>query len=171
MAQAVEPVVPERLVAIEPLARGGERAGLEAAAHDAARLLAFDEARALEDREVLDEPGQRHGVRLRQVPHGLFALAKPCEHRASRRIGQRAEHVVERTRLRPALIVNHLVHFSGAPMPCQPIGAGGRRHGAARAHAADALPGAGVPGRSRHGRNCKESKRMPSRGHPALRGT
>lgn len=94
-AQTVEPGIPEFLVPIQPLERALQRASLQLAAHHAANLLPCDEPRILEDREMLDEAGERHPERLGQRADRTLAVTEPREHGAPGRVGQRAEHGVE----------------------------------------------------------------------------
>jgi len=80
---------------VQPLERALVRPALKPAVHDTADLAALDETGCFEDVQVLDESGQRHPERIRQVANGTFALAQSREHRPPRRIGQRAEDRVE----------------------------------------------------------------------------
>jgi hypothetical protein len=92
---------------LEPFERRFEGARLQAAVHHPSGFVALDEPRVLEDVEMLDEARQRHAEGLRQLADRMISLAQPGEHRAARRIGQRAEQGVK-----PAGgsgIVNHLV--------------------------------------------------------------
>ena len=82
---------------------------------DAARLLPPNEACILENREVLHEARERHVVRVRELAHGMRAATEGRQHRAPRRVGQRAEHGVELRWLK----VNHLVHFTTCRGGCQ----------------------------------------------------
>ena len=104
-AQAIQPRVPEFLVALEPFERALHRTGLELAAHDAADLFAFDEPCILENGQMLDDAGQRHADRRGQLADRALALPEPDQDRAPRRIGERAEHGIEPARR----IVNHKV--------------------------------------------------------------
>jgi len=100
---------------VQPLERALVRPALKPAVHDTADLAALDETGCFEDVQVLDESGQRHPERIRQVANGTFALAQSREHRPPRRIGQRAEDRVEVA----AVIVNHMVHFIRSDERCQ----------------------------------------------------
>ena len=104
-AQAVQPRVPEFLVALEPFERAFHGAGLELAAHDPADLFAFDEPGILENGEMLDDAGQRHADRRGQLADRALAVPEPDQDRAPRRIGERAEDGIEPARR----IVNHKV--------------------------------------------------------------
>jgi len=117
-AQAIQPRVPEFLVALEPFERGFHRAGLELAGHDAADLFAFDEPRILENGQMLDDAGQRHADRRGQLADRALALTEPDQDRAPRRIGERAEDGIEPARR----IVNHKVKCARELRTCQAAG-------------------------------------------------
>ncbi len=104
-AQAIELRVPEFLVALEPLERALQRASFQLAAHHAAGLRPLDEARILQNAQMLDDARQRHAERLGQFAHRALALAEPDQHGPARRVGERAEDGVEPARR----IVNHKV--------------------------------------------------------------
>ena len=111
-SKAVEPRVPERFVAVEPLARLAQRAPLQPAADHAAFLLPHDQPGVLEDVQVLQEAGQRHRERSREIADRLLAAFQSRQHGAPRRIGQRAEHGVEPMRPAGRIILNHMVNYS-----------------------------------------------------------
>ena len=80
--------------------------------HDAAGLLPRDQARLLEDAEVLDETGQRQVERLRELAHRRRSCAQPGEHRAAGRVGERVEHGIERAVMQVrGLMLNHMVKY------------------------------------------------------------
>ena len=64
---------------------------------------------------MLDEARQRHSERLGQLAHGVFAALESSQHRAPRRVGERAEDGIEAGRL----IVNHMVHYMRSDDCCQ----------------------------------------------------
>ena len=92
----VEAAGPEPLVAVEPFIGVVHRLGVEPARHDAAVLLASDEAGVLQHIEVLHDRRQRHGKRPGQFGYrdGL-ALAQPRKQSAPSWVGQRGESAVE----------------------------------------------------------------------------
>jgi hypothetical protein len=90
-AQAVEPRVPEFLVALQPRERGLERTTLELTAHHAAALLSLDEPCILQNAEMLDESRKRHAEWLGQVPDRAVAMPELGEHGTPRGIGKRTE--------------------------------------------------------------------------------
>jgi hypothetical protein len=94
-AQAVEPRIPELLVALQPRERGLQRTALELTAHHAAGLFPLDETRILQNSEMLDEPRKRHAERLGQLAHRSFAVSELGEHGTPRGIGERAENGIE----------------------------------------------------------------------------
>ena len=90
-AQAVEPRIPELLVALEPRERGLQLTALELTAHHAAGLLSLDEPRILQDSEMLDESRKRHAKWLGQLPDRAVAMPELGEHGTARGIGERTE--------------------------------------------------------------------------------
>jgi len=78
--------------------------------HHPPDLVTLDEARVLQDAEVLEEAGQRHVERFGQLAYRRVAFAQPDEHGAARRVGQRAEHRVESPQM-----VNHKVNYAPRP--------------------------------------------------------
>jgi hypothetical protein len=95
-AEAVETLVPELLVTIEPIHRSSQRLALKAATHDAAGLAPLDQPGILEDAEVLHESGQRHRERIGEFADGALPAAQSCEHCAPRRIREGTEDDAER---------------------------------------------------------------------------
>ena len=87
--------------------RLAERAGVQPAAHDTPALLPFDEARALEDVQVLEEARERHPEGFRKLADRMPAARKKGQHSPPRGVGERAENGVEGR----GLIVNHPVHY------------------------------------------------------------
>ena len=77
-------------------------------------LVPLDQARALEDGEVLDEAGERHGVRLRERAHGLLARLQGVEHLPAGGIREGGEDVIETS----GMLLNHLVQYA-ARLPCR----------------------------------------------------
>ena len=59
---------------------------------------------------MLLHPRQRDAERPGELADGGAARAQALEHAAARRVGERGERAVE------LLIVNHMVHYSGATM-------------------------------------------------------
>jgi hypothetical protein len=90
-AQAVEPRIPELLVALQPRERGLQRTALELTAHHAAGLPSLDEPRILQNAEMLDESRQRHAEWLGQLPDRAVAMPESGEHGAPRGIGECTE--------------------------------------------------------------------------------
>jgi hypothetical protein len=95
-AEAIELRIPEHFVMPQPGKRAGGRALPQRATHHPPRLASRDEPGLLEDAEMLDEPGQRHPVRRRQLAHRAFAVAQVRKDGTARGIGERAEHGIER---------------------------------------------------------------------------
>ena len=93
--EGIELRVPEAAVAGDPFRGAREWCGGEAAAMDAAVALAHEQARTLEDAEVLRDGRERHVEGLRQLGHRGFGHGEPRQHRAARGIGQRAERRIE----------------------------------------------------------------------------
>jgi hypothetical protein len=108
--QAVEPRIPELLVALQPRERGLQRTALELTAHHAAGLFPLDEPRILQNAEMLDESRKRHAEWLGQLPDRAVAMPELGEHGTPRGIGERAEDRVEPL----ARIVNHKVKCTRA---------------------------------------------------------
>ena len=94
-AQAIEPRIPEFFLAVQPVERALERAALQPAIDDPAHLVALDETSVLEDAEVLDEAGERHGKGMGQVAHRLLAETQAGEHRTPRGVGECAKNRIE----------------------------------------------------------------------------
>src|SRR5579871_4838566 len=86
----------------------------QAARADAAMLLRSDEASGLQHTDVFHQAWQRHVERLGELADGRLALREPRKDRAPRRIGERAEHVVEMRR-----IVSHAANNRWAMRSCQ----------------------------------------------------
>ncbi len=103
-AEAIELRVPEHFVMAQPGERAGGRPLPQRATHHPPRLAPRDESGLLQDAEVLDEAGQRHPMRHRQLADGALAVAQLRKDGAPSRIGERAEDGVQRQ-----LIVNHMV--------------------------------------------------------------
>ena len=115
--QAVEARVPEFFVALQPIHRSLQRTALELTAHHAAGLCAHDEARILQNTEMLDESRQRHAEWLGELTHRAFAMPELREHRTPRGVGECAEDDVESI----ARIVNHKVKCMRWSRRCQGI--------------------------------------------------
>ena len=109
-AQAIEPRIPEFLVALQPRERGLERTALELTAHHAAGLAPHDEPGIFQNTEMLDESRQRHAERLGQLADRAVAVPELGEHGTPGGIGERAEDRVEPL----ARIVNHTVKYTRA---------------------------------------------------------
>jgi hypothetical protein len=94
------------LLPIEPRGRVAHRAGNQPTAMDAPFLPARDQARLLEDAEVLRHRRQRHGERSGEVHHRRLDVGgEAFQDRPPRRARQRGEHGVEGGRF----VVNHAV--------------------------------------------------------------
>jgi hypothetical protein len=102
--ERVELVGPELFIARHPGGRGFHGRGRELAAHHAAFLAALDQPRVLEHTQVLEEPGQRHIVRRRELGYRQAAAREFLQHPPACRVCERREHGVERI-----LILNHRV--------------------------------------------------------------
>jgi hypothetical protein len=79
----------------EPSARVGERIRGQLTIRDAADLRPRDQARLLEDAQMLGNGWCRDVERLAQDPDGTWVPSQPLEHRATCRVGQRAEDRIE----------------------------------------------------------------------------
>jgi hypothetical protein len=109
-AQAVEPRIPEFLVALQPRERGLQCTAFELTAHHAAGLFSLDEPRILQNAQMLDESRQRHAERLGQLADRAVAVPELGEHGTPSGIGERTEDRVEPL----ARIVNHKVKCARA---------------------------------------------------------
>ena len=97
--EAVESVLPQRAVLGDPTLGPFQAAGLEAARAHPTDLLGPDHAAVLQDLDVLHDGRERHGERLGEVADRDRAPAQPLDHRATRRVGQGPEGVVELRRV------------------------------------------------------------------------
>src|SRR5919112_4528981 len=80
--ELVEPLVPERLVAREPLGRLSQRLRLEVAQACRCAPAPRDEASGLEHLEVARDRGLRHPERGCEIAHGKVALCQAREDRS-----------------------------------------------------------------------------------------
>ncbi len=113
--ERIELPPPEAAILGDPVSSRLERLGREPAAPLAPDLVIEDEPRPPEHTHVLEEGGERHPVRLRQLAHRRLPVLQPLEHRPAHRVGQRGEGAVQGRR-----IVNHSVYH------CRTIGLGAR---------------------------------------------
>ena len=106
----IETVVPEFLIAVEPLIGVAHRLGAQLARDDAAQLVARDQARIRQHVEMLHHRRQRHRKWFGELTdRQAVGPAQFGEQRAARRIGQRGKGAVERL----GSIVNHVVKYKG----------------------------------------------------------
>jgi hypothetical protein len=115
--ERVEARLPEPAVALDPA--GGvlhrARASDEPAAAHPAVLRMRDEARPLEDAEMLVDAGERDPERTREFGNGGVVPREPGENRAARGVGECREGGVEP----PVLILNHMVRSCALRGRCQ----------------------------------------------------
>lgn len=115
--ERVEARLPEPAVALDPA--GGilhrARAADEPAAAYPAVLRMRDEARALEDAQMLVDAGERDSERTRQFGDGGIAPREPGEDRPARGVGECREGGVEP----PVFILNHMVKSCVRRGSCQ----------------------------------------------------
>src|SRR5258708_3495410 len=93
--EGVEPLVPERTVALDPRRRLLEWPGDGAAPVLASLLAPLEETRALEDPQVLRDRGTRDRVRPGELRDGRLAPGKAGEDPAADRVRERREREVE----------------------------------------------------------------------------
>jgi len=86
----------------------------QAARADAAMFLRLDEATGFQHTYVFHQARQSHVEWLSEFAHGSLALREPRNDCAPRWIGERAEHVVEVTRM-----VSHTANNRWATSTCQ----------------------------------------------------
>jgi hypothetical protein len=102
--EAIELVLPESPVGLEPLRGFLQWRRGEPAAADAPVAPPLDEPGALQHREVLADRGERHREGSGEVPDGRLAAGEAGEDGPARGVGERAEHDVQR-----GATVNHMV--------------------------------------------------------------
>jgi hypothetical protein len=108
--KAVEIVGPEALVAVEPIHRLLHRFRGEPARHNAAGLLARDQADIRQHVEMLHDRGQRHVEWLGEFADGKrVAARKPRQQSAPRRIRQRGKDAIQSLIFGLISILNHKV--------------------------------------------------------------
>ena len=104
-AEAIQLLGPEHFVMTQPRKRPRGRPVPQCAADDPPGLSSRNQAGLLEDADVLDEAGERHAVRRRQLAYRSLAVAELRQHCTARGVGQGAEHGIEGQRP----MVNHTV--------------------------------------------------------------
>ena len=104
----IEAVVPETLVAIEPVVGFVHGLGAQPAGDGAAALAARDQPGIRQNVEMLHHRRQRHREWLGQrADRETVGFAQASQQRPPRRVGERGEGAVERG----GRIVNHLVKY------------------------------------------------------------
>ena len=103
---------------MEPVVGCGEGCGVDAADLAAALHASTDEARALEDLDVLGGRGKGHAEGRGEFADVVFAGGEGAEHGAAGWIGQGAKDGVERL----GGLLNHVVEDRRAEGDCQLIG-------------------------------------------------
>src|ERR1051325_3129159 len=93
--EAVETLLPEFAVVLDPLSDVLERRGLETARPPLRLASTGDESRALEHFQMLRDRRETHLERPRQFENRCFARGKPRQDGPTRRIGERGERGVE----------------------------------------------------------------------------
>jgi hypothetical protein len=94
--EAIELVLPEAPIRVEPRRRLAHRSRQEPHATHAALPPPFDQVRPFEHGEVLADGRERHGERPRQLQHRGLPRREPRDDRATRGVRQGAEHPIER---------------------------------------------------------------------------
>ena len=105
IGKRIELRFPKLTVMRDPLRGLAHGLGVEAAAADAAFLLAAHQAGALQHANMFGETRQRNGKRGGQFADARFALGQSRQHRTADRVGQSAKG-----RIQSGLgILNHMV--------------------------------------------------------------
>lgn len=100
--EAVQVVLPELTVRVQPRRSATHRHGMKADSADPAVTPPLDQVRSLEHSEMLADRGERHRKGMGKLAHGSLTHRKPGDYCAACGVRERAEDRVER-RLR----VNH----------------------------------------------------------------
>src|SRR3954454_13501496 len=101
IVEAIETLVPELAIAIEPVVHLLEGAGLDPARPPLRLAAARDKTGALQHLEMLGDGGKAHGERLGELRHRRFARHEPRENGPPRRIGEGREGGAEAVRRHP----------------------------------------------------------------------
>jgi hypothetical protein len=108
--ETIEIVGPEALVAVEPVHRLLHRLRGEPARHDAAGLLACDQACIRQHVEMLHDRRQRHRERLGELTdRKRVAVGKSRQQRAPRWVRQRGKGAVQKPIRGLIVTLNHVV--------------------------------------------------------------
>lgn len=113
----IEAAGPELLVFGEPLVRGGEGRGFEAAEVCSSAAGAAEETGVLEGLEVLGGGGQRHVERLGELGDGALTGGEGAEDAPARGVGECPEDAVE-----AGGMFNHVVEYTRGGRDGQPFG-------------------------------------------------
>ena len=100
VGEAVEVLLPPGPPGRQPLLGRAQARRLDLHGADTADLLRLHQPGGLEHLHVLDDRGQRHGERLRQLAHRRRAVAEPFDDGTAGRIGEGLEGVVEHRGIR-----------------------------------------------------------------------
>jgi hypothetical protein len=93
--EAVELVLPELSIRVEPCRRVAHRVGREAHAAHSPVAPPLHQPRPLEHDEVLADRGERHREGARQLADGRIATGESRDDRSTGRVGEGAEDEVE----------------------------------------------------------------------------
>src|SRR3954447_5162910 len=91
LPQCVEALLPEAAVRLDPLRRVAKRRAAQARGPELRGAATLDQARALEDPQVLRDGLDRDRKRRGELVHGRLAGGEPGEDRAARRVRQGGE--------------------------------------------------------------------------------
>jgi STAS domain len=99
LAEPVEAALPARPPFGDPTLSGPQRRRLDVTGAHPPDLFGPDESARLQNMEMLDDPGKRHGERFGELADRGGSAAQPLHHDPAGGIRQRLEHAVERRRL------------------------------------------------------------------------
>src|SRR5581483_6481298 len=94
--ETIEALLPESSIFVDPFGDVFERAGLEVAGTPLGLAATGDQARALQDLEMLGNRRHADVERLRQFGHRGVAGGEPCEDGAAGGIGEGGEGIAQR---------------------------------------------------------------------------
>src|SRR5262249_54151874 len=95
VVEALEVGLPDLTDPLQPFRGLGERLGIDPARPALGVAATRDQARALQNAQVLGDSGLAHCERLSQLHHRCFTRREPIKDRASGRIGQGREGPAE----------------------------------------------------------------------------
>jgi hypothetical protein len=96
VAEAIEAALPECASLGDPLLGGAQGSGSDGEGADTADFFGMDEAAGLQDLEVLDDRGERHGQGLGELADGRRAAGKAIDQGTPSGVGEGLEEAIER---------------------------------------------------------------------------